>query len=455
MSDVVAELVALIPDAVILTDPDSTEAYRFDQARFCEAGKPLAVIKPTSTAEVVAVMKVASAHGVPVVPQGGQSGLSGGANAIDGCFVLNFTMMNRILEINEIEQTVTVEPGVFNMGLSHAVLEKGLFYPPDPSSWDIATIGGNLATNAGGLCCVKYGVTTDYVRALEVVLSSGEVLNTGRVTAKGVAGYDLTSLMVGSEGTLGVITKAVLRLVPAPFAPLTAVGVFPTTTDAMNAVADIMAGPVRPSMLEFMDSNTIQAVNAYRNMGFPEDAGALLLAQSDRGELAPVDLEGFGAIFTQHHAIEVAISTDREESEMLMEARRLVHWAMDALGATMVEDVAVPRANMADLVNGVGAIAKARGLKIPCHGHAGDGNLHPTVVFERGNQESEAKAVAAFGEVMELALSLGGTITGEHGVGRLKKPWLAGQLGPEAMELNRRIKAALDPDGILNPGAVI
>lgn len=451
----IEELKALIPDAVILTDPASTEAYRFDEARFCSAGEPLAVVKPTTTQEVVAVMKTASKHNIPVVPQGGRSGLSGGANAIDGCIVLNMTLMDRIIEINEVEQTATVEPGVFNAVLSAAVLEKGLFYPPDPSSWEISTIGGNLSTNAGGLCCVKYGVTTDYVRALEVVLPSGEVLNTGRVTAKGVAGYDLTSLIVGSEGTLGVITKAVLRLIPAPADPLTAVAVFPTTTDAMNAVAEVMAGSVRPALLEFMDAVTIKAVNEYKNMGFEENAQAMLLAQSDRGELAPADLEIFGEVFERNNAIEVALASDLEESGMLMEARRVVHWALDVLGATFVEDVAVPRARMVELVDGIRAIGEKYSLTIPCPGHAGDGNLHPTVIFERGNTESEAKAVAAFGEVMDLALSLGGTITGEHGVGELKAQYLKKEVGPISERIQRELRAVFDPQGILNPGRLI
>ena len=452
---IIDELRAAIPDAVILTDAASTDAFRFDQARFCDAGIPIAVVKPRSTEDVVAVLKFATAHQIPVVPQGGQSGLSGGANAIDGCIVLNLTLMNRILEINDVEQTVTVEPGVFNADLSHAVLEHGLFYPPDPSSWEIATIGGNLATNAGGLCCVKYGVTTDYVRALEVVLANGEVLNTGRVTAKGVAGYDLTSLLVGSEGTLGVITKAVLKLIPAPSDPLTAVAVFMNTTDAMNAVAEVMAGSVRPALLEFMDAVTIKAVNEYKHMGFPEDAGALLFAQSDRGELAPSDLEAFGAIFERNNAVEIAIASDLEESGMLMEARRIIHWALDVLGATFVEDVAVPRARMVELVDGIAAIAAKHDLQIPCPGHAGDGNLHPTVIFERGNEASERRAVAAFGEVMELALSLGGTITGEHGVGELKSAYLAKEVGPTSVRIQRELRRVFDPQGILNPGRVL
>lgn len=455
MTTALRQLIDGLPDGMVVTDPATTENYRFDQARFCPAGQPLAVVRPTATEHVVHVMKVASQHGIPVVPQGAQSGLSGGANALEGSIVLNMMQMNRIVSIDEVEQIAVVEPGVFNAELSRAVLEKGLFYPPDPSSWEISTIGGNLATNAGGLCCVKYGVTSDYVRALEVVLPTGEVLHTGRVTAKGVAGYDLTRLLVGSEGTLGVITQATLRLIPAPAEGLTAVAVFTDAASAARAVADIMASPIRPSLLEFMDKTTIKAVNDYKHMGFSEDAGALLLAQSDRGDQAPDDLAAMSEIFERNGAIEVAVADDVEESGMLMEARRIIHWALDVMGATFVEDVAVPRGRMVELLDGIDAIAQKYQLTIPCPGHAGDGNLHPTVIFERGNPESERAAVAAFGDVMQLALSLGGTITGEHGVGELKSEYLVKELGPVSTRIQRDMRRVFDPQGILNPGRVI
>ena len=287
---IVEQLRSGLPEDAVLTDEASTEAYRYDMAKFCAAGWPAVVVRPRTTEEVQHVLRVASGYRVPVVPQGARSGLSGGANALDGCIVLSLTRMDRILEIDESEQLAVVQPGVINATLSRAVLDRGLFYPPDPSSWELSTVGGNVATNAGGLCCVKYGVTADFVRALEVVLADGEVLRTGRRTAKGVAGYDLTRLMVGSEGTLGVITEVTLALRPAPEAALTIAAVFDSATSALAAVARIMASGVGPSLLEFIDRTTLRAINDYRDMGLPRDAGALLLAQSDRGPRAGEDV---------------------------------------------------------------------------------------------------------------------------------------------------------------------
>lgn len=287
MSDAaLAELAAGLPAGTLLTDPASTDAYRHDEAGFCPAGRPLAVVRPSTTEQVRHVMRVATAHRLPVVPQGARSGLAGAANAVDGCLLLSLTGMDRVLEIDPVDQVAVVEPGVVNAVLSRAVAAQGLYYPPDPSSWELSTIGGNLATNAGGLCCAKYGVTADFVRGLEVVTASGELLRTGRRPAKGVAGYDLTRLLVGSEGTLGVITQATLTLRPAPEAALTIAAAFGSTADALTAATRIMAAGLRPSMLEFLDSVTVRAIQDHRDMGLPTDARALLLAQSDRGPRA-------------------------------------------------------------------------------------------------------------------------------------------------------------------------
>src|SRR3954470_19094457 len=250
---IVEQLRSGLPEDAVLTDEASTEAYRYDMAKFCAAGRPAVVVRPRTTEEVQHVLRVASRHRVPVVPQGARSGLSGGANALDGCIVLSLTRMDRILEIDESEQLAVVQPGVINATLSREVLDRGLFYPPDPSSWELSTVGGNVATNAGGLCCVKYGVTADFVRGLEVVLADGEVLRTGRRTAKGVAGYDLTRLFVGSEGTLGVVTEATLALRPTGQEPRTVAGLFPTVMAAGDAVARVVAAGLVPSLLEFMD----------------------------------------------------------------------------------------------------------------------------------------------------------------------------------------------------------
>ena len=348
-----------------------------------------------------------------------------------------------------------VDPGVINATLSRAVAEHGLFYPPDPSSWEWSTIGGNIATNAGGLCCVKYGVTGNFVRALEVVLADGDILRTGRRTAKGVAGYDLTSLMVGSEGTLGVITEATLELRPAAEEALTIAAVFASSHDALEAVTRIMASRARPSMLEFLDGTTIRAVQAYRDMGLPASVGALLIVQSDRGGDAASDVATYGGICRDAGALEVAEATDAEESAMLLEARRLVNPAVDQLGATLVDDVAVPRSRLADLLRGIEEIAVQQAVMIACPGHAGDGNMHPTVIFDRGDAAAEDRAKRAFEMIMDLGLSLGGTITGEHGVGVLKRSWLGRELGPLSARIQTEIKATFDPAGILNPGKVL
>ncbi|HEY4627458.1 MAG TPA: FAD-linked oxidase C-terminal domain-containing protein [Blastococcus sp.] len=452
---IVEQLRSGLPEDAVLTDEASTGAYRYDMAKFCSAGWPAVVVRPRTTEEVQHVLRVASRYRVPVVPQGARSGLSGGANALDGCIVLSLTRMDRILEIDESEQLAVVQPGVINATLSREVLDRGLFYPPDPSSWELSTVGGNVATNAGGLCCVKYGVTADFVRALEVVLADGEVVRTGRRTAKGVAGYDLTRLMVGSEGTLGVITEVTLALRPAPEAALTIAAVFDSATSALAAVARIMASGVGPSLLEFIDRTTLRAINDYRDMGLPREAGALLLAQSDRGPRAAEDIAAMAAVCEELGALEVAQASDAAESALLLEARRLVSPATDRLGATLVDDVAVPRERLAELLTGIEVIADDNDVLVACCGHVGDGNMHPTVIFERGNAAAETHAVRAFEAIMALGLSLGGTITGEHGVGVLKREWLGRELGEVSTRLHRQLKAVFDPEGILNPTKVL
>lgn len=449
------ELTDGLPADALVTDAATTDSFRFDEASFCPAGIPVAVVRPTTTEQVQHVMRVATSHRLPVVPQGARSGLSGAANAVDGCLVLSMTRMDRILEIDVVDQVAVVEPGVVNATLSRAVLEQGLFYPPDPSSWEWSTVGGNLATNAGGLCCVKYGVTGDFVRGLEVVLPSGELLRTGRRTAKGVAGYDLTRLIVGSEGTLGVITQATLELRPAPEPALTIAAVFDSGRAALDAVARIMAAGLRPSMLEFLDDTTVRAIQDYRDMGLPPSAGGMLLAQSDRGGQAAADVAVMGQICRDAGALDVAEASDAEESAMLLKARRLVHFALERLGATLIDDVAVPRSRMVALLDGIADIAATHQVMVACPGHAGDGNMHPVVIFDRGDPAAAQRAQRAFGAIMQLGLDLGGTITGEHGVGVLKRDWLAQELGPLSSRLHREIKATFDPLGILNPGKVL
>jgi len=439
----------------VLAEPDILESHRYDHATFCPAGTARLLVRPTTTEQVRQVIWAARQFGVPVVTQGARTGLSGGANAVDGCILLSLERMDQILEIDVADQVAVVQPGVVNAAFSRAVAEKGLFYPPDPSSWEQSTIGGNVATNAGGLCCVKYGVTADFVRGLEVVLGTGEVLRTGRRTAKGVAGYDLTHLLVGSEGTLGVVTEVTLALRPAPEAALTVAAMFQSGEDALRAAAAVMASGMRPSLLEFIDQTSARAIQSYRDMGLAEDVGGLLLAQSDRGELATADVRKIAKICADEGALEVAEASDAEESSMLLEARRLVNVGLEMHRSKLVDDVAVPRPRLPELLRGIEQIARDMDVVIACPGHVGHGNMHPTVIVDRDHPDGELRAVRAFDAVMELGLRLGGTITGEHGVGILKRHWLERELGPTATAIHRQIRGIFDPMGLLNPGKVL
>ena len=448
------ELVTELPEGTVVTDPDILASYRQDRAADPNAGMPLAVVRPHRTEEVQAVMRWASANKVPVVPRGAGTGLSGGATAIDGGLVLSTEKM-RDISVDTVTRTAVVQPGLLNAEVKKAVAEHGLWYPPDPSSFEICSIGGNIATNAGGLCCVKYGVTTDYVLGLQVVLADGTAVRLGGPRLKDVAGLSLTKLFVGSEGTLGVVTEVTLRLLPPQNSPCTVVATFDSVEAAANAVVTI-TGKIRPSMLEFMDSVAINAVEDKLKMGLDRNAAAMMVAASDdRGAAGADDTEFMARVFSEAGATEVFSTSDPDEGEAFVAARRFAIPAVEAKGSLLLEDVGVPLPALADLVSGVEKIAAQREVMISVIAHAGDGNTHPLIVFDPADEAMTARAQLAFGEIMELAVGLGGTITGEHGVGRLKRPWLANQIGPDAMELNHRIKRALDPDNILNPGAAI
>ncbi|MBC7594041.1 MAG: FAD-binding protein [Kineosporiaceae bacterium] len=454
-SNILAELRETLPENTLITDTGLMETYRTDRAMFCDAGMPLAVVRAQCTADVVAAMKVANKHGVPVVPQGARSGLSGGANAIDGCLVISLEAMDQIVRIDQANRYVVTQPGVLNAVLARAVAEHGLFYPPDPSSKEFCAIGGNLATNSGGLCCVKYGVTTDYVLGLEVVLASGEVLRTGRTTVKGVAGYDLARLFVGSEGTLGIITEATLRLRAAAERPKTLAATFADADDAARAVSAIVTSRVVPSLLEFMDRTTVQTVNDQFHLGFDSDIGAVILAQSDAGGIAGgAEIDSIATILREAGAVDVVLAETDQEADALLAARREVLTALETMGTTLIDDVCVPRDRLAELVAGIEKISANQRLTIGVVGHAGDGNFHPTVVFNSDDDDESARAYAAFDEIMMLGLELGGTITGEHGVGLLKRGPLTIEIGELGLQVHRDIKKALDPTGILNPGKI-
>lgn len=452
-ADLARALDALPPD-IVVSDPDVAAAYSHDQSRFTDHAVPRAVLMPRSTEEVSQCLKMAHDHRIPVVPRGAGSGLSGGANASTDCLVLSVHRMNQILEVDAADRFAVVQPGVITASLRAAAKEVGLFYPPDPGSVEMSTVGGNAATNAGGMCCVKYGVTADFVIGLEVVLADGRVMRTGRRTVKGVAGYDLTHLFVGSEGTLGVITEVTVRLVPEPGPSHTLVASFSSLKDAGAVVSEVTRAGLTPSLLEILDRTTVRAVDQMAHMGLGEDVEALLLVQSD-DKHADVLLGRVSAICEDQGVSDLAHSSDPAESAMLLEARRLALPALERLGDWLLDDVAVPRSRIVEFIVAVEEISSRLGLTIGVFGHAGDGNLHPTVIFDDADADSRAATLRAFEEMTRKALELGGTITGEHGVGRLKRDWLARELDPVAATVHGTIKSALDPRGILNPGAVM
>jgi glycolate oxidase len=456
MSEVVEQLRQVLPPEALVTDPDRMESYRYDRAMFCPAGMPVAVVLARETAHVQAAVRIAAEAGIPIVPQGARSGLSGAANALDGCLVVSLEKMDKILAIEPVDRYVVTQPGVYNAVLSRAVAEHGLFYPPDPSSWEFCSIGGNLSTNSGGLCCVKYGVTTDYVLGLEVVLADGRILRTGRKTVKGVAGYDLTKLIVGSEGTLGIITEATLALRPQAAKPRTMAALFGSGVDAGNAILEIIRSGVSLSLLEIMDRTTIRAVNKYKRMDLPDEAGAMLIAQSDAGgEAGTADIAAVAKLCRDQGALECIEAEDDAESDLLLEGRRAALTALEQFGTTMIDDVAVPRSRLAEFIGRIEQLSAELDITIGVLGHAGDGNMHPTVVFDQSDPAQAERAQEAFDQVMAIGLELGGTITGEHGVGVLKRTWLEQEIGPVAIDVHRAIKTALDPKNLLNPGKVV
>ncbi|MFD7631014.1 FAD-binding oxidoreductase [Streptomyces sp. NPDC059851] len=458
-----SRLRTLLPDHadVLHTDPETLSAHARDAAPFSEAGAPATVAFPRTAEHVQHILRTAYELGVPVVPQGARTGLAGAANAVDGCIVLNTGRMDRILEIDPANRLVRCEPGVVTKRLNDAVAEHGLSYPPDPASWEHCTIGGNIATGAGGICCVKYGVTADYVLALDLVLPDGRRMRTGRDTVKGVAGYDLTRLLVGSEGTLAVIVGATLALRPVRPPALSLLAQFPSLVQAGEAVAAITAAGHVPSALELLDRATSQAVADHGHPLLEAGAAATLIVESDSAD--PVrDLTAMTLLCKGAGAQNVVTSSTAEESRRIIEARRLVSPALGAFAATLggrptafIEDVAVPRSELAKFMGTIEEIATRHRLRIFTLGHAGDGNLHPTVVFDESDADEFRRAQTAYDDIMAAGLALGGTSTGEHGIGTLKREWLTRELDPVSLELQRGLKRLFDPKNLLNPGKVV
>jgi glycolate oxidase len=447
---------ARVPDLRVLADETDRETYRRDETPFIPTGLPGAVALPTETAQVAELVRICAEFDVPIVPRGAGSGLSGGATGIDGALTIAFTAMDRIVEIDPANLCVVTQPGVINARLKAAVAEHGLFYAPDPASFEMCSIGGNLGTNAGGLCCVKYGQTRESVLGLEVVMADGSVIRTGGKNVKDVAGYSLTHLIVGSQGTLALITEATLRLRPAPAPRSTLLAFFPTLESAGDAVAGIAAAGLSPVTLELMDRFTIRAVDDVHALGLDRDAAAMLMIESDLPDAAADnELARADAVCTSAGATTTVRSQTAAEADMLRQARRAAHFALEKLGDVKMEDIGVPRSRVPDMLRAIEAIATKHDVRIGTFGHAGDGNLHPDLVLDRGDPRAEAITKAVQADLYRAALDLGGTVTGEHGIGSARREWLETQRGPDAVRVMRAIKAALDPQGLLNPGRVV
>lgn len=453
---VVHDLRTALPPGRVIDDVDVARSLSRDQAAGAPAGEPAAVVRARSTEEVRRVVEICLRHRTPVVARGAGTGLSGGANAIDGCVVLSLEAMDLIVEINPLERIAVVQPGVVNDALRAAVAEHGLWYPPDPASSPWSTLGGNVATNAGGVCCVKYGVTREYVLELEVVTGSADVVRIGRRTAKGVAGYDLVSLLVGSEGTLGIVTEITVRLRSLPSAPTTVAGFFPSLVAAGEAVRAVGAAGITPSALELMDRYCLRAVDDWKQMGLTAAGDVLLLARVDEPEPAGTELaDAIVECFRTSGACWAERSSDSAESDALFAARRLAYPALERLGPVITEDVCVPKEHVPEMLSRIEELALRHDVQIANIAHAGDGNLHPLIIGSPdGDADLWRRIHAAFDAILDAALSLGGTVTGEHGVGLLKRGGLVKELSPTVLGMHRAIKAALDPAGILNPGKI-
>jgi len=447
-----------LPGDRLVVDPDVLAAISHDEAEWAPAGKAVAGVRARTEAEVQHVVRACAELGAPIVPRGAGTGLSGGANAVGGCVILDLSRMNQVLEIDPDNLVCVVQPGAVNNDVKAAVAEHGLWYPPDPASAPWSTIGGNVSTNAGGLCCVKYGVTRDYVLALEAVTADGEIVRLGRRTAKGVAGYDMVSLLVGSEGTLAVITEATLKLRPLRTAPArTVVGFFDTLEAVGQAVASVTAAGLQPAIFELVDRHCLRAVEEWKHMSLPDDAAALLLAQSDlAGPAGEAEAAAILAEFERAGARDAVASTDPVEAEALFDARRLAYPALEQRGdAILTEDVCLPRGKLATMLERIEEIAERHQVVIANVAHAGDGNLHPMMITPLNDEAARARSQAAFDEIVDGAIELGGTVTGEHGVGLLKRRGMQRELGEAAVALQRAVKAAWDPANLLNPGKVL
>jgi glycolate oxidase len=456
MKEIIAELEAAIGKEKVLCSPVDLIAYSFDGT--FEQHLPDVVVLPETNEDVSAVVRIASQYDVPIVPRGMSSGLAGGSIPVRGGIVMSLTRMNRILEIDRENMTATVQAGVVTADLQAEVEKLGLFYPPDPSSNKQSTIGGNVACNAGGPRCLKYGVTENYVLGLTVVLADGRIMNTGGKVIKYVTGFNVGQLFVGSEGALGIITEVILRLLAKPPYARTALVHFPTLDDAGRSVQAVLTRGLVPAAMELLDETALACIEEAMHLGLPLDVEALLVIESDGADEDSVqrEINAIADICLQTGASRVDLAHDEEERDNLWRARRsispsLARRAPNKLG----EDITVPRSAIPEAIRRIKDISARYGLPIVVFGHAGDGNLHPNILFDRRDPAQREKVEQMVGEIFHLALDLGGTLSGEHGIGTFKQPYMQEALGPVSINTQWRIKQALDPQNILNPGKVL
>ena len=450
-----AAMASIVGDAHVLTQPEDVIAYGFDGTFF--ANTPPLVVLPGSTAEISAIHRYANANRIALTPRAMGSGLSGGSVPLEGSIVLGVARLNQILAIDEVDRVAVAQAGVITATLQSAVEKRGLFYPPDPSSLKQSAIGGNVAENAGGSRCLKYGVTVDYVLALEVVLPDGTVIRTGGRSVKNVTGYNLRALFTGAEGTLGTITEVTVRLLSKPRYTRTAMAVFARMDDATHVVNDVLASGILPTSIELIDDVTARCIEENTPIGLSLDAEATLLFGTDGNDERVVedDTLRIGEIATLGGAREIRIAHDMVEAEKMWSARRAISPSLARRRPNKLgEDIAVPRSAIPEMARRVRAISAKYALEIPLFGHVGDGNLHPNILCDRRDAQEMLRVSAAAREIFEAAIDLGGTLSGEHGIGLLKKQFMELDLGADAIALMRRIKAAIDPNGIMNPGKV-
>lgn len=454
-NEIISSFISIVGKENFKIDNVDLLAYSYDSTPTFQS-LPDAVISPRNTNEISQIVKICNENKIPIIPRGSGTNLSAGTTPLHGGIVMLFRHMNSITEVDEKNLTMTVQPGVFTQTVYETANEYDLFYPPDPGSMHISQIGGNISENSGGLRGLKYGVTNDYVLGLEVVLSNGEVINTGGKLAKDVAGYNLTELFIGSEGTLGIVTEAILKLIPKPAKKKTMLALFNNMNDAAQAVSSIIENKIIPVTLEFLDQPTVKVVEDYAKIGLPTNAKAILIIEQD-GALEEVerDVEKISELCKLNGAFDISIAKNDEEAETLMTARRAALTALSRLmPTTILEDATVPRSEIANMVNAINEIAKKYNLNICTFGHAGDGNLHPTCLTDARDKEEMMRVERAFEEIFKKAIELGGTITGEHGVGTMKLPYLHLKVGEVGIEVMRQIKRAMDPNLILNPGKI-